>query len=334
MNLRTIVLSLILSGGALALAPPASAADAAAADPCRELQLDGGILFGARVDYDPANNTCHVWLGVIDGHRLCSAFADMQHQQIRRDVGVIDGDRETILHLVINYCAPVIYCTCDPIETPLDHLDDGISTSPSMAPPYVCVREPCYPPYPYPPVVWCRLEAATPTGEPHLSRNPREIVWGTDPGCDIDVETHWHCLYNEVPVDRSVGPVHVSTRVCTPPDFIEPASASMAPPIYCIRDPCYPPYPFPPVTWCRLEAATPTGYPYLSRNPREMVWGTDEGCDIDADTTQIYACAPPSGFVIEKTVGPAHVVLLVCDGGAGIILDRIGDILREVIATE
>lgn len=84
-----------------------------------------------------------------------------------------------------------------------------------QAPPIiVCVTEPC--PGPIPPPSACTLENLTPGANPYTTLNPREEVWGTDAGCDIDVETNWYCIYDGVVVDRTVGPVHMDTIVCTP----------------------------------------------------------------------------------------------------------------------
>jgi hypothetical protein len=96
------------------------------------------------------------------------------------------------------------------------------------------------------------------------------------------------------------------------------AQAAVQPPpiVVCVTEPC--PGPVPTVDpYCTAKALTPGQNPYTTVNLRERVWGTDAGCDIDADTTDLYACAPPSGFVIERTVGPVHAKVLVCDGGAG-----------------
>lgn len=87
----------------------------------------------------------------------------------------------------------------------------------------VCVTDPC-PPFP-PPATPCTLEQATPGDNPYYTPSLRERVWGNDAGCDIDVETNWYCLFGGIPVDRTVGPVHVETIVCTPNlppiDFVE-----------------------------------------------------------------------------------------------------------------
>lgn len=211
MNLRTVVLTLLLSAGALALAPPAQAAEAL--DPCPALDAQS-LLLGVTVEYDATTRTCNYTVGLIDGQRTCNLFAGVEHGQVRQSVetgGDVTGDPNAV-HVVVNYCYPIIYCTCDPIVTPIaveDVLNAFTTSSADLQPPIYCIREPCGP---YPPPVavsWCVLKAATP--EPLYTR-----LWGTDAGCDIDVETNWYCIYDEIPVDRTVGPVHLVTRVCTP----------------------------------------------------------------------------------------------------------------------
>lgn len=211
MKLRSLALSLLLSAGALALVPSAQAADAVALDPCPEYDISGGVLFDVRTDYDPATETCHVWLGLIDAYRLCGNVAGLSPRQLREDVTLAGatGDPRTV-HLVVNYCVPSLDCTCDPIVT----LDDLLHGSASVQPPIYCVMAPCGP-YPPPAFSWCNIEAATPDGSPYTTVNPREAVWGTDAGCDIDVESAWSCAPpSGFWVDRTAGPVHVRVLVC------------------------------------------------------------------------------------------------------------------------
>lgn len=116
-------------------------------------------------------------------------------------------------------CAPpsgfVVERTVGPVHVAVLVCDGGIPdqlpelTAAAMQPPIYCVMAPCPGPYPPPAFSWCGLKSTTPA-------EARALVWGTDAGCDVDVETNWYCLYNEVPVDRTVGPVHVVTRICTP----------------------------------------------------------------------------------------------------------------------
>lgn len=92
------------------------------------------------------------------------------------------------------------------------------SQAAEIPPIIVCVTEPCCGPCLPPAPDACDLEAATPDQVPFflIPANPRQTVWGSDEGCDVDVETTWYCLFGGIPVDRTVGPVHVATIVCTP----------------------------------------------------------------------------------------------------------------------
>ena len=141
---------------------------------------------------------------------------------------------------------------------------------------------------------------------------------------DVDTRDYYACAPpSGFVVERQVGNVHVAILVCDGgvgdrlPDLTT-SSAAMQPPIYCVMAPCPGPAPPPAINWCTAEAATPAP-------ASTLLWGTDAGCDIDVDTTDYYACAPPSGFIVDRTVGPVHLVLLVCDGGVG---DRLGDLVQ------
>lgn len=179
-----------------------------------------------------------------------------------------------------------------------------------QAPPIiVCVTEPC--PGPVPPPSACTLENVTPGTNPYTTLNIREEVWGTDAGCDIDVEgPDMTCAPpSSTGIDQTVGPVHVDAAVCDGgiPDRIccLVASSAMQPPIYCVMAPCGPctcPPPVIDLSWCRLEMGTPAPV-------RTLVWGTDAGCDVDVDTNWycIYDEIP-----VDRTVGPLHVSTRIC----------------------
>src|SRR5688572_19164872 len=95
-------------------------------------------------------------------------------------------------------------------------------------------------------------------------------------------------------------------------------AAELPPIVVCVTEPCCPcPPPVPDA--CDLEAATPGPNPYYTPSLREMIWGDDDGCDIDVETPAMD-CAPPSSTGIDRTVGPVHVHGAVCDGG---IPDRL-----------
>jgi hypothetical protein len=339
MKTRTILLSLLLSAAAVAILPGAQAempsgveaAAPAAPDTCPPLHTDSVIL---GIAIQPSGDTCHVWVGLIDGTRVCGALAGFEHEQVREDVtvgGTVTGDPKTV-HVVANYCVPILDCTCPP----LDLLDPSAA---AMAPPpiIVCIREPC-PGVPVP--NYCTLESATPGANPYTTLNPRERVWGTDAGCDIDVESNWSCAPPSGGyVERTVGPVHVKILVCDGGigDLIELdaiAASAAQPPIYCVMEPCGPctcPPPTIDVTYCKAKSVTPDQVPMLGMavNPRDLVWGTDAGCDIDVEGPDM-TCAPPSSTGIDRTVGPVHVRAGVCDGG---IPDRLGELIGPIATT-
>ena len=178
---------------------------AVALDPCPEYDLSGGVLFDIRTDN--VYGHCHVWVGLIDAYRLCGTLAGFEHEQVREDVTFsgATGQPRT-LHVVVNYCAPIIYCTSDPvvIAEPAD-----LSASAST----ICMTSLCLPSPPA--MTWCGLKAATPGANPYTTVNPRERVWGTDTGCDVDVEPFYACAPpSGFVVDRTVGPVHARVLVC------------------------------------------------------------------------------------------------------------------------
>jgi len=171
----------------------------------------------------------------------------------------------------------------------------------------ICMTSLCLPDGPA--VTWCGLKAATPGSNPYTTVDPREAVWGTDAGCDIDVYgPSMDCAPpSSTVVERTAGPVHARVGMCDGgiPDRIPPitvASSAMQPPIYCVMAPCPGPYPPPAVSWCMAEAATPEPL-------RSALWGTDAGCDVDVDTHWycLYGEVP-----VDRTVGPMHVTTRVC----------------------
>jgi hypothetical protein len=112
----------------------------------------------------------------------------------------------------------------------------------------------------------------------------------------VDVTKVADCVYGTHKT-VSAGPVTATVPVCTGP----PCEACPPPTEFASTAPNY----------CGVKEQTPA--------PLAFVWGSD--CYVDVDP--IGACAPPSGFVIDRLVGPVHLHLLVCDGGAGGLLDRI-----------
>lgn len=95
--------------------PPLEIAASAAADTCPEQDIQGGVLFAVRIE--DVDGHCHVWLGLIDAYRLCRNVAGVEHEQLREDVTFegVTGPPRT-LHVVVNYCVPIVECTCDPVE--------------------------------------------------------------------------------------------------------------------------------------------------------------------------------------------------------------------------
>jgi hypothetical protein len=214
MKTRTLLLSLLLTGTAFALLPSAQAAEipgpvVCVTDPCPPYPV-------------PTVNYCTLKQATPDQVPFLGAAINPRQTVWGSDAGcdidVVGPDMT---------CAPPsstgIDQTVGPVHLRAGVCDGGIPDriapiTTTAAPPIYCVMTPCGPCICPPPVVdisWCKAESTTP--EPL-----RALVWGTDSGCDIDVETNWYCLYGEVPVDRSVGPVHVVTRICTPdlPDIV------------------------------------------------------------------------------------------------------------------
>jgi hypothetical protein len=127
----------------------------------------------------------------------------------------------------------------------------------------------------------------------------------------VDVTQVADCVYGTHKT-LSRGPVTVIYPVCSSPcgpgaDYCPPpADVGTTAPNYC-----------------EVKEDTPTSVGPVPLNLRAALWGSD--CYVDVDP--VAACAPPSGFVVERIVGPVHLHLLVCDGGLG---QRVSDILEAI----
>jgi len=215
MKTRILLLSILLGASALTALPSAQAADiggpvVCVTDPCPPYPVP-----------NPVPSNCALKQATPDQVPFLGAMVDPRRSVWGSDAGC---DIDVLGPDMI--CAPPsstgIDRTVGPVHVDAAVCDGGLGdrlppitvATAAFQPPIYCVTDPCPGPYPPPTLSWCKVESATP--EPL-----RTLLWGTDAGCDVDVETNWYCLFGEVPVDRTVGPVHVVTRVCTPP--IEPA---------------------------------------------------------------------------------------------------------------
>lgn len=166
---------------------------------------------------------------------------------------------------------------------------------------------------------------ACPPPQP-LCRPVNQLIADNDDGVDYTLSDYCHptvsvdltyyvvCLYGSS-ATVTAGPVSVTYPTgCSPP----PCEGGL--------DSCPPPPTdagFTGPNYCWLKADTPTSAGPVPVNPQAALWGSD--CYVDVNP--VAACAPPSGFVIERLIGPVHLHLLVCDGGVG---QRVDDLLASI----
>jgi hypothetical protein len=178
---------------------------------CGEREAHVPFVTDAYVERD-----CDVVVGLVDAYRICPGL----HQQLRPSAGPVT--------LVVNYCAPALDCTCDPMP---ELLDLSSASSDSLQPPIYCVMAPCGPQCIVPCVPQvvpsdCELRQATPdrVGPLLIPANPRTLVWGSDPSdCTVDVDPAYECV-GGWGFDRHVtaGFVDAVVRVCTAGPFPPP----------------------------------------------------------------------------------------------------------------
>lgn len=166
---------------------------------CTEREAHVPFVTDAYIEGD-----CDVLVGLVDAYRICPDL----HQQVRPSAGPAT--------VVVNYCAPSLDCTCDPLPQILE------VSSASLQPPIHCVMAPCGPQCIVPCVPQvvpsgCELRQATPEAA-------RAWVWGSDASdCTVDVDPAYDCV-GGWGFDRHVTAAFLDAvvRVCTGGPFPPP----------------------------------------------------------------------------------------------------------------